>query len=154
EAYLAAINAGPLAYTPGDTTVYSAWDLILTGLIIARLRGKPLDVFLEERGRGPLGMHGTGLNPLPPAPTGPGRDCSTTYRQDRPLLARIAPTEVDTVYRSIHVHGIVHDENACALGGVAGHAGLFSSARDLAVFAQMMLNGGEYGGVRLLRPET
>src|SRR5690606_2542802 len=60
----------------------------------------------------------------------------------------------DTVYRNMHVHGIVHDENACAMGGVAGHAGLFSSARDLAIFAQMMLNGGEYGGVRLLSPET
>jgi CubicO group peptidase (beta-lactamase class C family) len=63
-------------------------------------------------------------------------------------------TEVDTVYRRIHVHGIVHDENACALGGVAGHAGLFSSARDLAVFAQMLLNGGQYGGVRLIQPTT
>ncbi len=154
EEYLAAINAGPLAYTPGDTTIYSDWDLILTGLIIERLTGKPLDVFLEERVWGPLGMHDTGFNPLASAPPGPGEDCTATYDPDHPLLARIAPTEVDTVYRNTHVHGIVHDENACALGGVAGHAGLFSSARDLAVFAQMMLNGGEYGGVRLLSPET
>src|SRR5690606_3087375 len=141
EEYLAAINAGPLAYTPGDTTIYSDWDLILTGLIIERLTGKPLDVFLEERVWGPLGMHDTGFNPLASAPPGPGEDCTATYDPDHPLLARIAPTEVDTVYRNTHVHGIVHDENACALGGVAGHAGLFSSARDLAVFAQMMLNG-------------
>jgi len=154
EEYLAAINAGPLAYTPGDTTVYSDWDLILTGLIIERLTGKPLDVFLQERVWGPLGMHDTGFNPLASAPPGAGEDCTATYDPNHPLLARIAPTEVDTVYRNIHVHGIVHDENACALGGVAGHAGLFSSARDLAVFAQMMLNGGEYGGVRLLSPET
>ena len=63
-------------------------------------------------------------------------------------------TEMDTVYRHIHVHGIVHDENACALGGVAGHAGLFSSARDLTIFCQMMLNGGQYGGVRLIQPTT
>ncbi|HEY8469007.1 MAG TPA: serine hydrolase [Longimicrobiales bacterium] len=154
EEYLAAINAGPLAYSPGDTTIYSDWDLILTGLVIERLTGKPLDAFLQERVWGPLGMRNTGFNPLASAPPGPGEDCTATYRADHPLLARIAPTEVDTVYRHTHVHGIVHDENACALGGVAGHAGLFSSARDLAVFAQMMLNGGEYGGVRLLRPET
>jgi CubicO group peptidase (beta-lactamase class C family) len=154
EEYLAAINAGPLAYSPGDTTVYSDWDLILTGLVIERLTGKPLDVFLEERVWGPLGMRDTGFNPLASAPPGPGEDCTATYDPGHPLLARIAPTEVDTVYRHTHVHGIVHDENACALGGVAGHAGLFSSARDLAIFAQMMLNGGEYGDVRLLRPET
>jgi CubicO group peptidase (beta-lactamase class C family) len=61
---------------------------------------------------------------------------------------------MDTAYRHIHVHGIVHDENACALGGVAGHAGLFSSARDVAVFSQMLLNGGEYGGVRLIQATT
>jgi CubicO group peptidase (beta-lactamase class C family) len=63
-------------------------------------------------------------------------------------------TEIDTAYRHMHVHGIVHDENACAMGGVAGHAGLFSSARDVAVFCQMLLNGGEYGGVRFIQPTT
>jgi CubicO group peptidase (beta-lactamase class C family) len=66
------------------------------------------------------------------------------------LRARIAPTEIDTTFRMAHVHGRVHDENAFALGGVAGHAGLFSSARDLAVFAQMLLGGGSYGGQRLI----
>jgi CubicO group peptidase (beta-lactamase class C family) len=84
----------------------------------------------------------------------PDTDCTVAYRKDAPLLARIAPTEVDTIYRHTHVHGVVHDENACAIGGVSGHAGLFSSARDLAVFAQMMLGGGSYGGVRVLNPET
>jgi len=63
-------------------------------------------------------------------------------------------TEIDTAYRHMHIHGIVHDENACALGGVAGHAGLFTSARDVAVFCQMLLNGGQYGGVRLIQPTT
>ena len=52
------------------------------------------------------------------------------------------------------MHGVVHDENAWAMGGVAGHAGLFSSARDLALFAQMLLNGGSFDGVRILEPET
>jgi CubicO group peptidase (beta-lactamase class C family) len=69
------------------------------------------------------------------------------------LLARIAPTEVDTLFRKQHMHGRVHDENAFAFGGVAGHAGLFSSARDLARFAQMLLNGGYFGGRRVLSPE-
>ena len=53
-----------------------------------------------------------------------------------------------------HVHGDVHDENAYAIGGVAGHAGLFSTARDLAVFAQMLLDGGRHGATRILGPET
>lgn len=88
-------------------------------------------------------------------------------RADHPgepeLLARIAPTELDRVYRMTHVHGVVHDENAYAIGGVAGHAGLFSSARDLARFAQLLLDGGairddaqktDAPPRRLLRPET
>jgi CubicO group peptidase (beta-lactamase class C family) len=70
------------------------------------------------------------------------------------LLARIAPTEVDTFFRRRQVHGFVHDENAYAIGGVSGHAGLFSSARDLAVFAQMMLNRGSYNGVQLISEDV
>jgi CubicO group peptidase (beta-lactamase class C family) len=81
-------------------------------------------------------------------------DCTAAFRPDHPLLARIAVTEMDTAYRHVKVHGIVHDENACALGGVAGHAGLFSSVRDVAVFSQMLLNGGEYAGVRLIQATT
>ncbi|MFL5440688.1 MAG: serine hydrolase domain-containing protein, partial [Myxococcales bacterium] len=76
------------------------------------------------------------------------------FRQDSPLLSRIAVTELDTAYRHIKIHGIVHDENACALGGVAGHAGLFSTADDLARFAQMMLNGGQLDGTRVLSRTT
>lgn len=160
EAFLRAINQHPLAYPPGDSTIYSDWDLVLTGMIVERLAGEPEDVFLQRRVWGPLGMKDTGFNPLAWGPdhvapaTPADTDCTVTYRADSPMLKRIAPTEVDTVYRHRHVHGIVHDENACALGGVAGHAGLFSSARDLAVFATMMLNGGEYGGTRLLHPTT
>jgi CubicO group peptidase (beta-lactamase class C family) len=153
-AYLERIDARPLAYSPGDSSIYSDWDLVLTGLIIERLVGRPLDVFLRERVYGPLGMRDTGYNPLAAGPLPADADCTAAYRADHPLLSLIAKTEVDTVYRRMHVHGIVHDENACALGGVAGHAGLFSSARDLAILAQMLLNGGEYAGVRLLRPAT
>jgi CubicO group peptidase (beta-lactamase class C family) len=152
--YLAQINARPLAYAPGDSTVYSDWDFVLMGLIIERITGMPLDQFVSSRVWQPLNMHDTGFNPLSSGAMKADSDCTSAYRADNPLLARIAMTEIDTVYRHTHIHGIVHDENACALGGVAGHAGLFSSARDVAVFCQMLLNGGQYGGVRLIQPTT
>lgn len=150
--YLTQINTRPLVYTPGDSTIYSDWDFILAGLIVERISGMPLDQFTATRIWQPLGMRDTGFNPLGQVP--PDSTCAAAFRADHPLLARIAVTELDTAYRHIKVHGIVHDENACALGGVAGHAGLFSSARDAAVFSQMMLNGGQYNGVRLIQPTT
>jgi CubicO group peptidase (beta-lactamase class C family) len=153
-AFLGAMNERPLAYAPGDSTIYSDWDLIMTGVIVERVSGKPLDVFLQQEVWGPLGMRDTGFNPLALAAMPADSDCTSVLKPDHPLLTQIAVTEMDTVYRRRMIHGIVHDENACALGGVAGHAGLFSSARDLAVFAQMMLNGGEYNGVRILHPTT
>lgn len=77
----------------------------------------------------------------------------TGFRPDGSLRARIAPTEV-TPPRGYPVRGEVADESAFALGGVAGHAGLFGTATDLSVFAQMMLNGGKYDGTRIVREET
>jgi CubicO group peptidase (beta-lactamase class C family) len=77
----------------------------------------------------------------------------TMYRPADSLKYRIAPTEV-TPPRGYPLRGEVHDENAYALGGVAGHAGLFSTAADLSVFAQMMLNGGEYNGVQIVSKPT
>jgi len=135
EEYLKAINARPLAHPPGTRTEYIDWNLIVLQLVIERVTGEPLDGFLRKRVFEPLGMRDTRFNP------------------PESLRPRIAPTEVQA-FRGGQVWGVVHDENAWSLGGVAGHAGLFSSARDLAVFATMMLNGGEYGGVRILRPET
>src|SRR5690606_20349557 len=152
--FLRAMNERPLAYAPGDSTIYSDWDLILTGWIVEEITGQPLDVFLDERVWKPLGMRDTGFNPLAATAVPAGEHCTVTHRAGHPLLARIAATEQDTVYRHRPIHGIVHDENACALGGVAGHAGLFSSARDLSVFAQMMLNGGQYNGVRIVDANT
>ncbi len=154
---MARINADRLLYTPNDSTIYSDLNFILAAMIVRRLTGTTLDRFLLDRVWRPLGMRDTGFNPLlPPGEEIPAdTDCTAALARATPRrLARIAPTEIDTVYRHMHVHGIVHDENSCALGGVAGHAGLFSSARDLAVFAQMLLNGGEYGGVRILHPNT
>ncbi len=124
DAYKNAIGALPLDYAPGDSTVYSDIGLMTLAFIVEELTGTDLDSFLRARVWGPLGMQDTGFLP------------------DPGLLPRIAPTEVDTTYRNTHVHGSVHDENAHAIGGIAGHAGLFSSARDMAVLAQTLLNGG------------
>ena len=76
------------------------------------------------------------------------------FNPPRSLRARIAPTEDDLTYRKRLIQGEVHDENAWAMGGVAGHAGLFSTAGDIAVFAQMILNGGIYAHHRLFRRAT
>jgi beta-N-acetylhexosaminidase len=124
EAFKEAIGGLPLEYAPGDSTVYSDIGLMTVAFIVEEITGRELDAFLRERVWGPLGMQ------------------DTDFRPDPVLLPRIPPTEVDTVYRFTHVHGVVHDENAYAMGGVAGHAGLFSSARDMAVLAQALLDGG------------
>ena len=123
-AYRYAIAAEPLEYAPGTATVYSDIGLMTLGFIVADVTGQSLDTFLDEQAWGPLGMSDTQFTPGPD------------------LLPRIPPTEVDTTYRYVHVHGVVHDENAFAMGGVAGHAGLFSSAVDLSTFAMMMLGQG------------
>jgi beta-glucosidase-like glycosyl hydrolase/CubicO group peptidase (beta-lactamase class C family) len=123
-AYRRAIADLPLEYTPGDSTVYSDIGLMTLAFVVEEVSGRKLDELLEERVWDPLGMQDTGFKP------------------ETELLPRIAPTEVDTTFRFTHVHGAVHDENAWAMGGVAGHAGLFSSARDMAVLAQTLLNRG------------
>jgi beta-glucosidase-like glycosyl hydrolase/CubicO group peptidase (beta-lactamase class C family) len=124
EDFKRAIAGLPLDYTPGDSTVYSDIGLMTLAFIVEQITGTDLDSFLQTRLWRPLGMQDTG------------------FRPDPALLPRIAPTEVDTTYRFTKVHGVVHDENAFAIGGVAGHAGLFSSARDMAVLAQALLDGG------------
>src|SRR5687767_4096398 len=136
EQYLAQINARPAKSLPGVAMIYSDWDMILTQLIIEKITGQTLDRFVAERIFAPLGMTSTMFTP----------DSATYFN-------RIAPTEIDSVRGGL-VRAKVHDENAWAIGGVAGHAGLFSSARDLTVFAQMLLNGGEYNGVRIVKAST
>ena len=128
SAYEDAIGDLPLEYTPGDRTVYSDIGLMTVAFIIEEVTGQGLDAFLEERVWDPLGM------------------ADTEFRPGSELRGRIAPTEVDTIFRDVHVHGVVHDENAYAIGGVAGHAGLFSTASDLSVLAQALLNGGRIEG--------
>ncbi len=136
EQYLGQINERPLKSVPGTATVYSDWDLILTQLVLEKITGLSLDRLVADRIFTPLGMTSTMFTPDSAA-----------------FWVRIAPTEIDSARGGL-VHGKVHDENAWAMGGVAGHAGLFSSARDLSIFAQMLLNGGEYNGVRIVTPST
>ena len=127
EAYEDAIGALPLDQPPDESTVYSDIGLMTVAFIVEEVTGQPLDAFLQDELWRPLGMADTGFTP------------------DPSLWHRVATTELDENYRGFHVHGVVHDENAHAIGGVAGHAGLFSSARDLAVFVQMMLDRGVAG---------
>lgn len=129
------VLATPLEAPPGSRYVYSDLGAILLGLIVERVTATPLDVYLERTVFRPLGM----------------RD--TRYHPSSDDLARVAPTELDP-WRGRHLRGEVHDENAFRLGGVSAHAGLFSTGADLARFARMMLNGGELGGVRVVRPQT
>lgn len=133
--YLEQIARRPLKSVPGTEMVYSDWDMVLMQLVLERISGEPLDVFCERRIFAPLGMRDTHFLP------------------DPSLRPRIAATAVDSTRGGL-LWGVVHDGNAWAMGGVSGHAGLFSSAADLAVFAQFLLNGGEYNGVRLLHPAT
>jgi len=136
--YIAQINARPLKSVPGTAMVYSDWDMVLLQAVLERITGEPLDQFAADKIFRPLGMLGTQFNP----------DTSNTT-----LRHHIAATMVDTARGGL-LQGTVHDGNAWALGGVAGHAGLFSSARDLATFSQFLLDGGTYNGVRILAPTT
>jgi beta-N-acetylhexosaminidase len=156
DQYRRRIAGMSLQFEPGAATIYSDFGTILLGLIIEQVSGRPLDVFLRERLFGPLGMRDTGFNPLqwPYSTMWLDLDSEPVRTAPEPIMPRIAPTEVDTVFRMRHIRGQVHDENAFAMGGVAGHAGLFSSARDMAVFAQLMLNRGYYAGRRFIDPAT
>lgn len=118
---------------PGTLYKYSDINFILLGEIVHRVSKMPLNVFVQKEIYGPLKMTDTGF--LPP----------------KSKLSRIAPTEV---VNGKPWHGVVHDPTSRHMGGVAGHAGLFSTANDLARYARMMLNMGELDGVRIFTPET
>ena len=135
-----AIEEVPVA-RPGERFVYSDINYFLLGDIVRRVSGTPLERFARERIFKPLGMKDTMF--LPPSS----------------LQPRIAPTEACTPYgwpcqgpAMKMLRGVVHDPTARRMGGVAGHAGLFGTAADLAIFARALLNGGAYNGVRMLSP--
>jgi uncharacterized protein YbbC (DUF1343 family)/CubicO group peptidase (beta-lactamase class C family) len=128
---------------PGERFVYSDINYFLLGDIVRRVSGRPLDEFARERIFEPLGMK------------------DTSFLPGAPLRPRIAPTENCTPFGwpcegpgVSMLRGVVHDPTARRMGGVAGHAGLFSTAADLAIFCRMLLNGGEYKGARILAPLT
>ncbi|MFJ6750642.1 MULTISPECIES: serine hydrolase domain-containing protein [unclassified Streptomyces] len=122
---------------PGGTYRYSDLNLIALQLALEDLTGRGLDVLVRDGITGPLGMSSTSYGPLAP------QGVAATEDQRRPWA------KAD---RGM-VRGEVHDENAWALGGVAGHAGLFSTAQDLAVLCRTLLNGGGYGAARILGPD-
>jgi len=132
EALLLAACRVPLEAAPGERTEYSDIGFILLGEALARLAGEPLDSFCQREIFGPLGLAHTGFNP------------------PHAWRPRIPPTEDDGRFRHRVVQGEVHDENAWVLGGVAGHAGVFAPARDVARFAHAVFRGGR----PILRPET
>lgn len=121
------------SYEPGTRFVYSDVGFIVLGQLVERVSGQSLDKFAQENIFTPLGMRSTGF--LPPAA----------------LAEKAAPTEKRDGHWMV---GEVHDPRAYLLGGVAGHAGLFSTAEDLAIYARMILGGGSYQGKRVLSPET
>jgi beta-glucosidase-like glycosyl hydrolase/CubicO group peptidase (beta-lactamase class C family) len=133
---LTKIFAEPLEYEPGTKEIYSDLGIILMAEIIERLTGRTLDDLGKSFIFAPLGMK------------------DTMYRPPKKLWPSIAPTEIDNNLRHRLVQGEVHDENAFAIGGVSGHAGIFSTAPDLASFCQMLLNGGVYAHQRILRRAT
>ncbi|PYT87656.1 MAG: beta-N-acetylglucosaminidase [Acidobacteria bacterium] len=128
--------AEPLEYEPGTKEVYSDLGIILMAEIIERLTGRALDDLANSFIFSPLGMK------------------DSMYKPPKKLWPSIAPTEIDNNFRHRLVQGEVHDENAFAIGGVSGHAGVFSTAPDLAALCQMLLNGGVYAHRRILRRAT
>lgn len=116
---------------------YSDLGLYLAAKIVENVSGNKLDAYVDRNYYQPLGLLHTLFNPLTRIP-----------------MEDIAPSELDDYWRYQEVRGTVHDMGAAMLGGVSGHAGLFSNARDVAVLMQMLLNGGVYGGKRYLKPST
>jgi len=127
----AAVLVSPIQCVPGNCYEYSDLGADLLGFVAEVASGQSLDVFLERSVFAKLGM------------------TDTHFRPEAMSSVRTAPTEIAPP-RGYPLRGEVHDENAYALGGVAGHAGLFSTAEDLSVFAQMLLDGGVYNGVRVV----
>ncbi|MFA6438644.1 MAG: glycoside hydrolase family 3 N-terminal domain-containing protein [Bacteriovoracaceae bacterium] len=138
QCVLDSIFVAPLVYQTGDSTIYSDMGLITTGKIIEKVTGTSLANYVDSIFLKPMGMKNTMFNP--PAA----------------FWNRLVPTEIDSFWKKTYapVRGRVHDENAATLGGISGHAGLFSTASDLAKILQMELNYGMYNGKRYLDSAT
>lgn len=125
-----------LEYKTGTKMVYSDLGIITLGKIIEKVSGLSLDEFSKKEIFEPLKMNSTFFNPV---------DSLKNF---------CAPTELDNYWRNKLLRGEVHDETAALLGGVAGHAGLFSTANDLSKFMEMMINKGIYNNQRIIKQET
>lgn len=125
------------AVKPQGNYVYSDISMYVMKEIAEHETSVPMDEYVQQILYRPIGMKTAGYNP-----------------RDRFAKNRIIPTEQDTSFRKVLLEGYVHDQGAAMAGGVAGHAGLFSTANDLAIYGQLLLNRGEYGGVRYFKPET
>jgi beta-N-acetylhexosaminidase len=136
DAILGRVLAEPLVHEPGKLVEYSDLGFILLGEIIERITGHSLDRYAKQNIFTPLGLEHSLFNP------------------PQKLRAEIAPTEDDKTFRKRLIWGEVHDQNASVMGGVAGHAGLFSTAEDVAAFAQMILNDGIYAHHRIVSRAT
>lgn len=139
EEIIQAIKNEPLVNEPGEKYVYSDLGFILLGEIVEQITGSSLDKYVRKTFFYPMGMGSTFFNPK---------------NVGNWISDKIPPTEIDTVYRNKEIRAEAHDERAWYLNGVAGHAGLFSSAHDLAAYAQMLMSGGSYGGRNFISPET
>jgi len=134
-----AVKNEALIYEPGSDYVYSDLGMILLAEIVSEVSGKTFDNYLRSEIYYPMGMYSTFFNPSNVGDW---------------MTRRIPPTEIDTVFNRGIVQGAVHDERAWYMGGVAGHAGLFSNAEDLAKFATMLLNEGYFMEQRYIKPEV
>lgn len=137
----------PLSNPPGSRFRYSDVNFILLGILVERIAGQPLDVLTRQELFQPLGMNHTGFRRFEPT----GRD-GLPAGPPANDLEQIAPTEV--LPNQVVLRGVVHDPTARRLGGVAGHAGLFTTAGDLAKFSRMFLNAGSLNGRQILQPAT
>jgi serine-type D-Ala-D-Ala carboxypeptidase len=129
---LHSVFAMPLKNDPGSRAEYSDIGFIILGILLERLTDESLDSFCQREVFAPFEI------------------ANTTFNPPREIRDHIPPTADDQTFRHRVIQGEVQDENASALGGVAGHAGVFTTAPDLALFAQAMLRGGQ----PILRPET
>ncbi len=123
-------------YRTGSRTVYSDLGMIVLAKVLERIDGRALDTYARDELFVPLGMR------------------HTLFTPSDSLRAYCAPTEFDRTWRKRLVQGSVHDETAALLGGVAGHAGLFSTAADLVRFVRMLMRGGTVDGRRYVQPQT
>ena len=130
------VLADSLHYAPGEAERYSDLGFITLGLLVERVSGQTLAEFTRDEIFAPLGMADTG------------------FRGTDQVDQLVVPTEYDSLFRGSLVQGVVHDENAFVMGGTAGHAGLFSTAHDLALFARMLAGRGTLDGQRFLAGAT